>query len=155
MKSIRRPARPWIIAAALALVIAPFGINAALRAQAQPATTTTPIAGAVPAQSVTTSSPAQPVTSVAPTPVQTEHTLQAAIDMYMQNSTEVRTYTTQDEQIVGDVARVLVVPPADVTDPAFLFARKGAHGWEAISIGTWFPEEFYRSESIPAELWVQ
>lgn len=153
--SIRRPARPWIIAAALTLAIAPFGINAALQAQAQPAAPTTPVVVAAPTQPVASIAPTQPVTSIAPTPAPTERTLQSAIDVYMQSSTEVRTYTMQDEQIVGDTARVLVVPPADVTDPAFVFARKGTDGWEAISIGTYFPQEFYRSEHIPAELWVQ
>ena len=57
----------------------------------------------------------------------------------MATNTEVDTYTLANEQIVGDTARVLVVPLPDVTDPAFLFARKGTDGWEAISIGTWFP----------------
>jgi hypothetical protein len=152
---IRRPARPWIIAAALALVVAPFGINAALRAQAQSATQTTPVTVTAPTQPIASVVPTHPVASTAPTPAQAERTLQAAIDAYITSSTEVDTYTIGDEQIVGDVARVLIVPPADVTDPAFLFARKGANGWEVISIGTWFPPEFYRSENIPTELWVQ
>lgn len=149
--SIRRPSRGWIIAAALALVGAPFGINAALQAHAQPAA---PVTIAAPAQQ-TVALATPPAASVASTPVPTGRTLEAAIDAYMQSNTEVNTYTTQDEQIVGDVARVLVVPPADVTDPAFVFARKGADGWEAIGIGTYFPEDFYRSEDIPVELWVQ
>ncbi len=157
----------WI--AALTVGLIGFAIGAALQAQAQgqeigaptvaapvaqvPVASSAPVASTMPTPAVSVAP--TPVASVAPTPTQPDQTLAAAIASYMATNTEVPTFTLKDQQIVGDTARVLLVPPADVADQAFAFARKGADGWEVISIGTWFPQEFYQSENIPAELWVQ
>jgi hypothetical protein len=144
--------RLWIAALTVGVIL--FAVGAALQAHAHgPKTSATTVAAPVEQVSVAN---VTPVSSITPTPAAQGHqTLIAAIGTYMHSSTEVDTFTLEDEQIVGDMVRVLVVPPPDVTDSAFLFAREGADGWTVLSIGTWFPQEFYLSENIPTELWVQ
>lgn len=130
----RRP----LIVTALVLAVAPFGMNAVGQAHAQQ------LAAPYVSSTYTSRSAAQ-----------VDPALAAAIKTYIRNNTEVRTYTLKDARTVGDTARVLVVPPADVTDPAFLFARKGTKGWTVLGIGTYFPDKFYRTNHIPTQLQVR
>lgn len=56
------------------------------------------------------------------------------------------------DRIAEGFARLRVEPPAQTTDPAYVFARQQGTTWTVVSLGTSFDAEFYAQNNIPLSL---
>ena len=58
----------------------------------------------------------------------------------------------QVEMLEGDLARVCVSDLEGALTPIFGFFKQSARGWQALSLGTDFDQDFYQKHQIPEAL---
>ena len=58
------------------------------------------------------------------------------------------------EKRLGDYARAMLMPLKQNTDTSTVFLHHQATGWQVISLGTAFDDNFYHQNGIPQELWL-
>jgi hypothetical protein len=139
----------WIATGALGLALLPFSVDAARTVTT--ANSYTPnvvtIDEQVSAHRPIEVSVAQPVVDVKPAAI-------AAVRSYLEDATGSAAFDVEVEALEGGVARLYIAPQGDL-DPAWAFARQEGSEWTVVSVGTFFDEEFYQAEGIPASLWIK
>lgn len=74
----------------------------------------------------------------------------AAAKKYVAANSEIAEVDVKVEKVVGDYARVTVIPKAGQTDPALVFLKRENGAWRGLTIGTAFTPEDYKELHIPA-----
>jgi hypothetical protein len=54
----------------------------------------------------------------------------------------------------GDYVRAMLMPLKQNTDTSTVFLQHQATGWQVISLGTAFDDNFYHQNGIPQDLWL-